>query len=150
MLFVGQGWTANSVVVMVDQSNPTKEYSNEGAGWLRVAHNVVGKNGREAQTVFRYWYGQSSIVVWIVRCRSKEDIGDHWGRDYDDKTEASLDSLPKVGDEVRFYRRGGMHNNIAFRRANYLIDVEGVSTPIEKLNQLAEVLDANFIIWVCT
>ena len=140
---LGQGWTSKSVVVMVDQSNPTNEFSNEGAGWLRAAHNVVGKNGREAQAVFRYFYGASGIVVWIVRCRSKEDIGDDWGRDYDTKTEASLDSLPKVGDEVRFYRRGGIHNNIAFRRANYLIDVEGVSVPMEQLKQLAAVLDSN-------
>jgi hypothetical protein len=39
----------------------------------------------------------------------------------------------------------GKHNNIAFRRANYLIDVEGVSAPLEKLKQLAEALDSNLV-----
>ena len=54
-----------------------------------------------------------------------------------------MGKLPKVGDEVRFYKRDGMHNNIAFRRDNYLIDVEGTRVPIEKLKHLAEMIDSN-------
>jgi hypothetical protein len=46
---------------------------------------------------------------------------------------------------VRFYHRHGMHNNIAFRRGAYLIDVEGVGMPIEKLAQMAQALDGNLV-----
>jgi hypothetical protein len=56
-----------------------------------------------------------------------------------------LEQLPKFGEEVRFYQRHGLHNNIAFRRSNYLIEVESVSVPVERLKQLAELLDANLV-----
>ena len=141
---LGAGWTSNHVVVLVDQLNPTNQICNEGEGWLKAAHNVVGKRrGCEAQMVLRYGDGSASVLVWINRFKDQSSIGGDWGRDKE--TKVSLDALPKVGDEVRFYQRAGMHNNIAFRRGNYLVDVEGVSTPIEKLNQLAEVLDGNLV-----
>jgi len=140
---LGNGWTSNHVVVVVDQLNPTNAICNEGKGWLQAAHNVVGKRGREAYIVLRYAYGSNSTLVWITRCKDPQSIGDDWGRDKE--TKSTLDSLPRIGEEVRFYRRDGMHNNIAFRRGNYLIDVESPGAPIEKLKQLALLLDANLV-----
>lgn len=140
---LGEGWTSNRVVVLVDQLNSTNDISNEGEGWLKAAYNVVGKRGCEAQMVLRYGYGSASVLAWVNRFKDRESIGDDWGRDKD--TKVRPEALPKVGDEVRFYQRAGMHNNIAFRRGNYLIEVEGVSTPIEKLKQLAEALDSNLL-----
>jgi hypothetical protein len=81
--------------------------------------------------------------VWIHRFKSKEDIGQDWGTDKE--TKVTLDRLPDVGEEVRFYQRHGMHNNIAFRRGAYLVDVEGMGAPIEKLKQMAEVMDGNLL-----
>jgi hypothetical protein len=140
---LGNGWTSNHVVVLVDQLNPTNEICNEGKGWLQAAHNVVGKRGREAYMVLRYAYGSNSTLVWITRCKDPQSIGDDWARDKE--TKSTLASLPKVGEEVRFYQRDGMHNNIAFRRGNYLIDVESPGAPIDKLKQLAVLLDANLV-----
>lgn len=140
---LGNGWTSNHVVVLVDQLSPTNQICNEDKGWLQAAHNVVGKRGREAYIVLRYAYGSNSTLVWITRCSDAQSIGDDWGRDKE--TKVTLDSLPKVGEEVRFYQRHGMHNNIAFRRGSYLIEVESPSAPVEKLKQLAELLDANLI-----
>lgn len=97
---LGPGWTSNHVVVMVDQLRPTNEICNEGPGWLQAAHSGVGKRGCEAYCVFRYQYGSASILVWINRYRSREDVGDDWGKDKETKT--TPDNLPKVGDEVRF------------------------------------------------
>jgi hypothetical protein len=139
---LGEGWTSNHVVVLVDQLNPTNQVCNEGEGWLKAAHNVVGKHGCETQMVLRYDYGSASALVWLTRFKDKKSIGDDWGRDKETKVRLNL---PKVGDEARFYQRAAMHNNIAFRRGNYLIDIEGIATPIDKLKQLAEALDANLV-----
>jgi hypothetical protein len=39
-----------------------------------------------------------------------------------------------------------MHNNITFRRGNYLIDVEcPMAYGVEHIKRLAEVLDSNFL-----
>ena len=143
LIQLGSRWTSNHVVVLLDQSSPTNEICNEGKGWLQVAHNVVGKRGCEACVVLRYAYGSHNALVRITRWKDAQSIGDDWGRDK--QTKITLTSLPKVGDEVRFYQRQGMHNNIAFRRGNCLIDVEGVSAPVEKLKQLAELLDSNLM-----
>jgi hypothetical protein len=140
---LGPGWTSNHVVVMVDGRSPTNEVCNEGKGWLQAAHNVVGKRGCEVYAVLRYFSGSNSVLVRIHRYRSRKDIGDDWGKDKD--TKDAPGNLPKVGEEVRFYQRDGMHNDIAFRRGNYLITVEGAGAPLEKLKQLAEALDGNLV-----
>lgn len=140
---LGAGWTSNQVVVFVDQRTPTNEIGHEHNAWLKAAHSVVGKRGREAYLLVRYTYGSNDALVWIIRCKDAQSVGDDWGRDKETKT--SLENLPKVGEEVRFYQRHGRHNNIAFRRGNYLVDVESVSVPVEKLKQLAELLDANLV-----
>lgn len=140
---LGAGWTSNHVVVLVDQLSPTNEVCNEGPGWVQAAHNVVGKRGCEAYAVFRYYYDSASILVWIKRFRSRQDVGDDWGKDKETKT--TPDNLPKVGDEVRFYQRHGLHNDIEFWRGKHLVTVEGVSAPMEKLKQLAEALDRNLV-----
>jgi hypothetical protein len=137
------GFTTNRIVVLVDLSSPTNEICNESKGWLGAAHRVVGRQGCEAYIVLRYAYESTGFLVWMRRYKTKENIGDDWGRDKE--TKVTLEPLPKVGDEVRFYQRGGMHNNLAFRRGNYLIDVEGPCTEIEKLKQLAEALDSNLV-----
>lgn len=140
---LGPGWTSNHVVVLVDQLSPSNEICNEGKGWLQAAHNVVGKRGCQAQAVFRYQCGSIGVLVWVNRYRSMKDIGEDWGRDKD--TKESPGGLPQVGEEVRFYQRHGMHNNIAFRRGSYLVDIESPSAPIEKLKQLAEAFDSNLV-----
>ncbi|HOX59035.1 MAG TPA: hypothetical protein P5205_18020 [Candidatus Paceibacterota bacterium] len=140
---LGEGWTSPSVVVLLDQRDPTNTICTEGEGWLKAAHNVVGKRGRDAYMVLRYTYQSRSVLVWMNRCKDPQSIGDDWGKDPATKT--TLDPLPKVGDEVRYYKRDGMHENIAFRRDNYLVDVEGVNVPIAKLEQLAIALDSNLI-----
>jgi hypothetical protein len=54
--------------------------------------------------------------------------------------------LPKVGEEVRFYQRDGMYNNIAFRRGQYSIDVETpIAYGVGEIKRLAEVLDKNLL-----
>jgi sialidase-1 len=142
---LGTGWGSNRVVVLVDPLSSPSVVANEGAGWLKGAQDAVGTRGREAYAVIRCYYGTSSVLVWINRFKSKDDIGQDWGTDREAGTKATLDKLPDVGEEVRYYRRGGMHNNIAFRRGPYLVDVEGMSAPIEKLKQMAEVMDGNLL-----
>ncbi len=140
---LGAGWTSNHIVVLVDRLAPTNQISNEGEGWLKAAHGLIEQRGSEACMVLRYTYESSSLIVSVNRFKDPQSIGDDWGRDKETKTK--LDVLPKVGDEVRFYQRHGMHNNIAFRRGNYLIDVEGMGASIEKLKTLAEALDRNLV-----
>lgn len=140
---LGAGWTSNQVVVFVDQRTPTNEIGHEHNAWLKAARSVVGKRGREAYLLVRYTYGSNDALVWIIRCKDAQSVGVDWGRDKETKT--SLENLPKVGEEVRFYQRHGRHNNIAFRRNNYLVDIESVSVPVERLRQLAELLDANLV-----
>jgi hypothetical protein len=140
---LGAGWTSNRVVVLVDPLSSPSVVTNEGPGWLQAAQRAVGKGGREAYCFLRCSYGRNSVLVWINRYKSKEDIRQDWGTDKD--TKITLDKLPDVGEEVRFYQRHGMHNNIAFRRGSYLVVVEGVEAPIEKLKQMAEVLDDNLL-----
>jgi hypothetical protein len=142
---LGMGWSSNRVVVLLDPLSSPSVVSNEGPGWVKAAQNAVGKGGCEAYGVLRCFYGPNSALVWINRFGSKQDIGQGWGTDREAGTKATLDKLPDVGEEVRFYRRGGMHNNIAFRRGGYLVDVEGVGVPIEKLKQMAEVMDSNLL-----
>jgi len=142
---LGAGWGSNRVVVLVDPlSSPSiVTNENEGPGWLKAAQSVVGKNGCEGYGVIRCVYGPNSVLVWIHRFKSKDDIRHDWGTDKE--TKVTLDRLPDVGEEVRFYQRAGMHNNIAFRRGAYLVDVEGMGAPIEKLKQMAEVMDGNLL-----
>jgi hypothetical protein len=152
---LGPGWTSNRVVVLVDPLCSPGEAAdpNESSGWLSFAHDILRKEPRrEAYAVLRYygsfgtnsWCTHSEVLVWIMRWQSKQDIGSDWGRDK--ATKESADSLPRIGEEVRCYQRHGMHNNIAFRRGTYLIDVEGSTVcGWEHLKRLAEVLDANFL-----
>ncbi len=141
---LGPGWTSNRVVVLVDplSSPPLLADKNEGSGWLVNARAWVAKTG-EAQAVLRCYRGEASVLVWINRFHTPKDIGNNWG--FDKSTKKSPPTLPAVGEEVRFYQRDGLHNNFAFRRANYLIDVEGMSVEIEHLKHLAEVLDLNLL-----
>ena len=139
---LGKGWTSNRIAVLVDPLS-SRSPESESPGWLESAHRVVGKNGCEAHGVIRYHHGSDAVLVWINRFNSRESIRPDWGRDKE--TKAKVEKLPDVGEEVRFYQRQGRHNNIAFRRGAYLIDVEGVGAPIGKLKQMAELLDANLI-----
>ena len=140
---LGPGWTSNRVAILVDPlSSPSLVTNvNEGPGWLKIAQSAVGKDGREAYAVLRYYQGSNSVLVWINRFKSKGDIPSDWGTDKN--TEVTPGKLPNVGEQVRFYQRHGMHNDIAFRRGTYLLTVEGMGAPIEKLKQLAAVLDGN-------
>lgn len=142
---LGPSWTSNRVAILVDPlSSPSLVTNvNEGPGWLKIAQNAVGKDGRKAYAVLRYCQVSNSVLVWINRFKSKGDIPLDWGGDKD--TEVTQGKLPNVGEEVRFYRRHGMHNDIAFRRGTCLITVEGMAVPIEKLKQLAAVLDENLL-----
>jgi hypothetical protein len=146
---LGGSWTSNRVVVVLDPLSSPNEVSNEGKGWLQAAGNVVGKQGCNSYCVVRYfWTGQGSFLVWSKRYETKEQIGEDWGKDHDGlgRTIPSTNSppvLPNVGDEVRFYQRHGMHNNIAFRRGEFVFDVEGHSIP--HLKELAEAIDGNLI-----
>jgi hypothetical protein len=144
---LGSGWSSNRVVVLLDPLSSPMVITNEGPGWLRAAQNVVGTNGCEAYAVLRCFRdGGGSTLVWIHRYQSTNAIGDDWGRDRETKTAPK--DLPKVGEEVRFYQRHGMHNNIAFRRGCYVIDVEGGGTGaqgLEHLAQLAKVMDSLLI-----
>ncbi|HYG34168.1 MAG TPA: hypothetical protein VEC99_05260, partial [Clostridia bacterium] len=107
---------------------------------------------REAHAMLRYygsfgtntWCTNSDLLVYIMRWKSPADISSDWGQD--NATKESPDTLPKVGEEVRAYQRHGMHNNIAFRRGAYLIDVEGSNAcGWEYLKHMAKVLDNNFL-----
>ena len=140
---LGADWGSNRVVVLVDPLSSPSIVTNEGSGWLKVAQGVVGKKGCEAYGVIRCSYGPNSVLVWIHRFKSRDDIRHDWGTDKE--TKVTLDRLPDVGEEVRFYQRQGMHNNIAFRRGSYLVDVEGMGAPVEKLKQMAEVMDRNLL-----
>lgn len=141
---LGAGWVSNTVMLLVDPLSSPREVAN--GGWhLELARKFVGEPGHEAYAAVRYVYGTNNawIYAWINRYRSKEAIPPNWGTDKN--TKMKLESLPEVGDEVRFYQRDGLHDDFAFRRGNYLICVEGVSAPIDKLIQLTEVLDANLV-----
>jgi hypothetical protein len=97
----------------------------------------------------RYYGGgvgahQTNSLVYITRWQTKEDIGDDWGEDK--ATKDSPGTLPKVGEEVRFDQRHGLHNDITFRRGYYLICVEcPTAYGMEHLKRLAEVLDNNLV-----
>ena len=110
---------------------------------MQAAHNVVGKNGCEAYAVIRYHSVSNQFLVWINRFNSKESIPSDRGTDQ--QTKAKPVKLPQLGEEVRFYQRHGMHNNIAFRRGNYLVDVEGSNAEMEELKTLAELVDNNLL-----
>ena len=140
---LGAGWTSNRVVVLVDPLSSPSVVTNEGPVWLQAAQRAVGKGGREAYCFLRCSYGPRSVLVWINRYKRKEDIRPDWGTDKD--TRIPPDKLPEVGEEVRFYQRHGLHNDIAFRRGSYLVEVEGVDAPMESLKQMAEVLDGNLL-----
>jgi hypothetical protein len=142
---LGAGWVSNSIVALVDPLSSPSEVGSEGSGMLDIARRMVKTHEREAFAAVQYVYGSSNVWVWvwINRYRSKDEMPSDWGRDK--LTKMKLESLPRVGDEVRFCQRDGMHNDFSFRRGNYLICVEGMSAPVEKLRQLAEVLDANLV-----
>lgn len=139
---LGPGWTSNRVVVLLDPLSSPTVITNEGPGWFRAAQNVVGTNGCEAYAVLRCFRVGGDVLIWIHRYRSKDAIGENWGQDKETKTQ--FPELPKVGEEARFYQRHGTHNNIAFRRGCYVIDVESGGTgakALEHLAQLAKVMD---------
>ncbi len=113
---------------------------------MGFARGVVTNGHREAYAMVRLYYRDRPCTVWVQRWETKEHIGNDWGRDKD--TKDSPGALPKVGEEVRFSQRHGMHNNIDFVRGRYLLSVESPGTrreDIEHLKHLAEVLDANFL-----
>jgi hypothetical protein len=141
---LGAGWVSNSIVVLVDPLSSPSEVGNEGS-YLEYVRKMVKTHEREAFARVRYVYGGSNVWAWacINRYKSREEMPPDWGRD--NLTKLKLESLPRVGDEVRFCQRDGRHNDFYFRRGNYLICVEGVTVPIEKLRQLTEVLDANLV-----
>ena len=150
---LGEGWTSNRVMVLIDPLSSPKEIADpheNGEGLLRMARDLLTKEPRrEAYAMLRYYGGgggfrQTNSLVYITRWKSKRDIGDDWGRDKE--TKDSPGALPKVGEEVHFYQRDGLHNDITFRRGKYLICVEcPTSYGVEHLKRLAEVLDSNLL-----
>ena len=150
---LGSGWTSSRVVALIDPLCSPSEMADENEdpqGFLRLARSQLQKQPRrEAYAILRYYGGSTgryhtNALVYIVRWKSKADIGNDWG--YDKETKDSPGALPKIGEEVRFSQRHGMHNNITFRRGSYLIDVEGpIVYGVEYLKRLAEVLDSNFL-----
>jgi len=144
LMQLDDSWSSSHVVVWMDPlSTPSAiTNANEGLRWVKVANDAL-QHKREAYGVMRFYHGSNSIVVVLNRYKNKKDIGKKWG--IDKKTKTKLDELPKIGEEVRSYQRDGVYNNIAFRRDNYLIDVESLGAPIEKLKQLAEALDSNLV-----
>ena len=146
---LGGSWTSNGVVVLVDSASAPKEICNEGEGWLKAAQNALSKPGCTAYGVTRYyWEGRGHFLVWSKRFESKEQIGNDWGKNYDGlgneiPPKDPIPKLPKVGDEVRFYQRHTMHNNIAFRRDAFVFDVEGQA--IEQVKELAVAIDRKML-----
>jgi hypothetical protein len=150
---LGEGWTSNRVVVLIDPLSSPREIAatNENQmAWLQFGRDLLKKDARrEAYAMVRYYGGGSggyhtNSLVFITRWKSRESTGDDWGRDKETKDPPG--NLSKVGEEVRFYQRDGMHNNIAFRRGKYLIDVEcPTAYGIEHLKRLAEALDNNLL-----
>ena len=145
----GEGWTSNRVMVLMGPLSSPKETADSHEnpqGLLKMARDLLTKEPRrEAYAMLRYYGGgsgsrQTNSLVYITRWKSKEDIGDGWGRVTE--TKGSPATLPKVGEEVHFYQRDGLHNDITFRRGKYLICVE-CPTPfgLEHLKRLAELLD---------
>ncbi len=142
---LGAGWTSNQVAVLLDPLSSPSDVS-VSQGWRQSARNLVGKNGYAAHAALRYYYGTNCVFLWIDRFKSPQDVRPDWGTDSAaNQGRPGLDRLPAVGEEVRFYHRHGLHNNIAFRRGLYLIDVEGIGAPLEKLKELAEVVDKNLV-----
>lgn len=158
---LGPEWTSNRVVVMVDPLCSPKEVAdmNESSGWLEIAHDILRKEPRrESYTMARYygsfrtfrtndWCTNFQALVWITRWKSEDDVGKQWEKEKDNATKNPPRKLPKIGEEVHSFQRGGMHNDIAFRRGRYLITVEGGSTVYgwDHLVKLAEVLDRNLL-----
>jgi hypothetical protein len=150
---LGEGWTSNRVMVLMDPLSSPKEIADpheNPQGLLKMARDLLTKEPRrEAYAMLRYYGGgsgsrQTNSLVYITRWKSKEDIGDGWGRDKE--TKDSPGALPKVGEEVRFDQRHGLHNDITFRRGKYLICVESpTSYGVEHLKRLAEVLDSKLL-----
>jgi hypothetical protein len=150
---LGDGWSSNRVVVLIDPLSSPREIAETNENqttWLQFGRDLLKKEPRrEAYAMVRYYGGTSGAyhtnsLVFISRWRSRTDIPADWGRDKATKDSPGI--LPKVGEEVRFYQRDGMHNNIAFRRGNYLIDVEcPTAFGIEHLKRLAEALDNNLL-----
>lgn len=150
---LGGNWTSNHVIVLLDPLSQPHEVCNEDVGWLQAANRVIGMRGISSFCVSRYsWDGPGSFLVNAWRYESEDQIGDRWGKDYDGwgnevPSKQTLADLPEVGDEVRFYKRHGMHGNIAFRRGEFVFDVEGSGRPeyIPRLKELAEAIDKNLI-----
>ena len=141
---LGAGWVSDTIVVLVDPLSSPKEVGSEGV-YMENARKMVKTHEREAFAAIRYAYGGSNVWVWawINRYKSKEEIPPDWGRDK--LTKMKLNSLPSAGEEARFSQRDGLHNDFTFRRGNFLVCVEGATAPIDKLKQLAEVLDRNLL-----
>ena len=141
---LGAGWVSSTIVALVDPLSSPREAGSEGP-YLERAREMIKTHKREAFAAVRYVYGGSNVWVWawINRYRSKEEIPTDWGRDK--LTKMKLDSLPRAGEEVRFDQRDGLHNDFTFRRGNFLVCVEGVTAPIDKLKQLSVALDGNLL-----
>jgi len=150
---LGEGWTSNRVEVLIDQLSSPREIADTNENQtarMEFARDLLKREPRrEAYAMVRYYGGANGVyhtnsLVFITRWRNRTDIPDNWGRDKE--TKDSPGNLPKVGEEVRFYQRHGMHNNIAFVRGNYLIDVEcPTAYGIKLLKRLAEVIDRNLL-----
>jgi hypothetical protein len=142
---LGSGWLSNTVVALIDPLSSPIEMGT--AGYLESARRRVKAGGCEAHAAIRYVYGASKVWIWawFNRYPSPVQIPPGWGRDPLTKTTPENMTLPQAGDEVRFSQRDGMHNDFTFRRGNFLVCVEGVSAPLEKLRQLAEVIDQNIL-----
>jgi hypothetical protein len=150
---LGDGWTSNHVEVLIDPLSLPREIADTNENQvarLQFARDLLKREPRrEAYAMVRYYGGgtgsyHTNSLVFISRWKSKQDIPTDWGRDKE--TKDSPGNLPKVGEEVRFHQRDGMHNNISFCRGNYLIDVEcPAAYGIEHLKRLAEILDSNLL-----
>jgi hypothetical protein len=143
---LGAGWASRTIAVLADPLSSPSEVVDEGwKGLLEPVRKMIKTHEREAFAQVRYVYGNSNVWIWawIYRYKSKEEMPPDWGRDK--LTKMKLDSLPQVGDEVRFCQRDGLHNDFYFRRGSFLICVEGVTAPMDKLRQLTEVLDRNLL-----
>ncbi len=143
---VGQGCTSNRVAVLVDPLSAPSESAdpNESAGWLEHARQGVETTSREAHAVLRYFFGKVNCMVYVNRWETDDALREAWNRVASTKPPAG--GLPRVGEYVRFSQRDGMHNNIAFRRGRYTIEVEApLAAGLDPVKRLVQVLDQTLV-----
>lgn len=125
---LGKGWSSNRVALLVDPLSSPSEVADpqdvrDPEASLRKRRETLAKGNLVAHGFVRYYRGNRPYGVFASRFKTQAGLEESWKRSLKE-SEPTVVIANGIGESAFLYKSQGMHNDVCFRRGNYLITVE--------------------------